>query len=81
VFCSLDVIKENKLSIWIATKGIKLDHATVMAMRRSKILNGWQRGKSIIFDGNKKIGIDFSEAILSSFSCPSRHSRTTFSSW
>jgi hypothetical protein len=42
MFCSLDGIEGNKLSIWMATKGIKFDHATVMAMRRSKILNGWQ---------------------------------------
>jgi hypothetical protein len=69
VFCSLDGIEWNKLSIWMATKGIKLDHATVMAMRRSKSLNGWQWGKSKIFDGNEKIGIDFSgnKAILSLF--------------
>jgi hypothetical protein len=42
VFCSFDGIEGNKLSIWMTTKGIKLNHATVMAMRRSKILNGWQ---------------------------------------
>jgi hypothetical protein len=42
VFCSLNGIEGNKLSTWIATKGIKLDHVTVMTMRRSKILNGWQ---------------------------------------
>jgi hypothetical protein len=40
VFCSLDGIEGNKLFIWMATKGIKLDLATIMAMRRSKILNG-----------------------------------------
>jgi hypothetical protein len=51
----------------MTTKGIKLNHATVMAMRRSKILNGWQWGKSKIFYGNEKFGIDFSgnEPILS----------------
>jgi hypothetical protein len=48
-------------------QGIKLDHATVMVMRRSKIINGWERGKSKIFNGNEKIGIDLSgnETILS----------------
>jgi hypothetical protein len=43
----------------MATKRIELDHATVMAMRRSKILNRWQRGKSKIFEGDEEIGIDF----------------------
>jgi hypothetical protein len=40
VFCSLDGIEGNKLSIWMAIKGMKLDHAMVMAMRRLKIING-----------------------------------------
>jgi len=44
----------------MATKQIKLDHVTVMVMREPKILNRWQWGKSIIFDGNEGIGIDFS---------------------
>ena len=42
VFCSVDGIEGNKLSILIATKLIKLDHATVMAKRGSKIINEWQ---------------------------------------
>ena len=64
---SLNGIEGNKLSIWMGSKEIKLDHATVVAMRGSKILNEWQRGKLLIFYGNKGIVINFSgnEGILS----------------
>jgi len=68
---SLNGIEGNKLSTWMGTKEIKLDHATVMTMRGSKILNEWQRGKLIIFYGNEEIGIDFNgnERIFSFLYC------------
>jgi hypothetical protein len=51
----------------MSTKGIKLDHATVMAMRGSKN-SKWMAVREIhIFYGNEGIGMDFSgnEGILS----------------